>query len=421
MEIYDRSGRNLSSLKLGRVKCLRQEILHPGERLDSRVSGRVRLAALREQESLPVHVHLEAFLTPLRWLDDDWTDYLTEGPGTSTSLNTSVWTQTDFNCVGVGANAGDTQIWDVWRNNYDRVYNEYFKWPEDADSAIATANSDAHKFGLLAVNLPSWWTRFNAGDGVSDSERELVTSASGSREKFDIRDLSELMARFRHETTQDWLSSGRYREFLQAAWDAAGVREVDEVPLTLGYSAGVMSAQNLWATDSDGLGAIAGVYEFDVDHSFGRVSSPEHSILSYFIVVRALPVIEGQSHPHLTMDDRGWAEITGHPQLLASQRPRRWNWDNVLNERGTAHVLGYAPAGQEWRVGWDVVDDVISDRNSFLTMREALGFDSWKYHPANMDSAFRSTSLGHALCHLFFNQRSHSLIPAPFSSIMTGA
>ena len=416
MPRYNRSGRNVQTIALGKVMCLRQELMHPGEIIDSSVQGRVRLAAMREQEGLPVHVHLEGFVTPLRWLQTNWDTYVKEGPSTSESLGPAAHPTALGDYLGVGFVVSPDVVWHVFLANYLRVYNEYFKWPEDADST--TVGKANHKYGLPAVNLPSRWTRFISQDSISADETELTTVASGSREKFDIRDLAEKIARFRHEQEQEWSSSGRYKEFLQTAWGASGVNEVDEVPYSLGYENGTMSAANLWATDADGIGEVAGIYEFDIGHSFGKIFAPEASIVSYFLVIRSLPVLEDQSNPFLALDDKTWAEITGHPGLLAKQRPKKWKERDIQQALDTTTDLGYVPAGQEWRVGWDNVSRDIAVRESFMTMPDSA-IDNWKYHPP-ADQAFRSSSLGQGIVHLYFRQMSNSRIPLPMASVMAG-
>lgn len=422
MPINDRTGRVLTTGKLGRVKCLRQELLHPMERVHAKVRGRIRLGALREQETLPVHAHIEAYLTPVRWLEPNWISYVTEGVDTAATLTTEAIGNfpggNDY--LGVGALSLDT-AWAVWRANYLRVYNEYWKWPEDADAtAPATGGTDDEKHGLRAVNLPTQWTRWMSHDDISDDNIYLDTEAGvGSREKFSLQELAKASAELRVEMSEEYFSSSRYREFLQNAWNAAGSREADQVPISVGFEAATMGAQNLWAYDEPGLGAIAGVHQFDVDQDFGVVTAPEHVILSYFLCIRALPVLESAANPFLTLDDVDWAELVGHPSLLANMPPKEWKERQVVAVQGSSNALGYAPAGHQWRVGWDNVGPDVQARNSFLTYDDTV-LPNWKYHQ-DLDRAFRSTQLGHFLINVECGQMSDSQIPVPGASIMAGA
>lgn len=416
MPRYDRTGRNLQTLQIGRLKCLRQELLHPGEVINSSVQGKVTLGVLREQESLPINVHFEAFLTPLRWLQDNFPTYITEGPDTSETLTTSSFPRDYGDYLGVGKVEKNDVVWDIWEKNYLRVYNEYFKWPEDADAT--SLDQYSQKYGLSVINLPAWWNRFISQNTITDDLVEMVTEASGSREKFDLRDVSEKMAKFRHYQEQEWNSSGRFKETIQQIWDAAGVNEVDQVPFSYGYAKGNMQAENLYATDGDNLGNVAGVFDFNIGHSFGRITAPEHAILSYFICLRALPILEGQANPFLTLDDKTWAEIVAHGDMLARARPIKWKRKHILQSEDNNTELGYTAAGQHWRIGWDNVDQDIERRESFLTLPSNT-IELWKKHP-DLQRAFRSLSLGNAFLHAKFNQSSRSIVPLPMASIMTG-
>lgn len=78
-----RGGHTLKTGKIGRVNCLRQQIMMPGERINCNMSGKVRLEALRERDVMRINAHLGVFMTPLRWLWSDFTDYVKQGPDTA--------------------------------------------------------------------------------------------------------------------------------------------------------------------------------------------------------------------------------------------------------------------------------------------------------------------------------------------------
>ena len=76
MSQVSRGGLTLKSGIIGRVNCLRQQIMMPGERMSINMSGKVRLETLRERDVFRINAHLASFMTPLRWLVPDWTDYV---------------------------------------------------------------------------------------------------------------------------------------------------------------------------------------------------------------------------------------------------------------------------------------------------------------------------------------------------------
>ena len=75
------------------------------------------------------------------------------------------------------------------------------------------------------------------------------------------------------------------------------------------------------------------------------------------------------------------------------------------------------PAGNELRSGWNQVDEIIAARKASPIFRAGT---EGNYHP-DVDHAFRSLALGHALCSLRFSQKVRSVVPDPYSSVMSGA
>ena len=71
-----RGGVVLKTGKIGRTNVLRQQLMMPGETITSQINGRVMLEGLRERESLRINAHLGVFMTPVRWVESNWTAYL---------------------------------------------------------------------------------------------------------------------------------------------------------------------------------------------------------------------------------------------------------------------------------------------------------------------------------------------------------
>lgn len=417
---YDRSGTRLGVLRLGRVLCIRQELLRPADRYRLSLGGRVRLGALREQEAIPMHCHIEAYVTPLRWLWPGYVDYVLADHSaavahppvhTGNVVGGSGSGDVSPDYLGIGDLARQREFYQFYLDNYLRVYNEYYKWPEDDDATEGSlASVPFPHYGLRSVQMEAFDTRMRSNIRDDAEDRFSPTVSSG----VSLTDLVQTSARLRLGQTQEWLTSSRYRETLKEYFGGAGSHEVDQVPISYGGPAGWLTAENIWATDGGSLGTIRAIHEFDIQHSWGRVSVPEHSVLSVMMTVRPQRLLQHMVSPHASSRSRSRAEILGLDPLLEVEEPRQWDAGDFVN--GGSGVVGKAPAGHEWRTGWDMVDREIS-RRSFTTGELRLAT-----HPYCPDyEGFVSASLGQGIFRVNFGLQVDSDIHAPMASVMTGA
>lgn len=440
MPTYDRSGSNRDTLKLDRWFCLRQELMHPGERWKPSVSGFIEFAPLRERHMEPVHVSLVVTWTPLRWLVAAVPDMVKEGVDTSRTFTKQGYVAGP--AMGIGHSANYHQF---WRDNYYRVYNEHFKWPEDSDltpgaqlhsEAAFTASNGLDVFeyrdfsinalyGHGAVPLAHRATRLWKDPGEADASFDFPTEAgSGGREKFDIRALERLRAKLRTEQRKHWSAVERYREILKDIYGVDGNREVDKVPVVLDDHSGWMQGSNLQATDGRSLGMSTGLMAFGVDYRFPfSFQAPEHGIFAYFICMRMKTLFAGEKN-WLSDSLLTTPEILGMPEYYVDRPVKAVKGYAISNAANATNIVGYEPDGQEWRTGWNKLDVDYVRRNTFpfrpnpipltTVRRDASGYSD------NFDRIFRSASLGNATCKLEFKQITHSHIPGPGQSIYAG-
>ena len=411
--MYNRGGIVLKSGKIGRVNVLRQQMLLPGERISPSVRGEVRMAPLRERETAHMHARIDAFVTPIRWLWDGWPQYVKDGPASSASppvVTPAGYTQSD---LGIGSyDQGDgSPILKFFQDAPTRIYNEWYKWPEDADAVRWVTD------GWKGVNLAHSWTRLQKYDGILDADSKQ-TVADG---KFDLRDLAELQARYRQAVEREWIAHDRYIELLKECWNAQGSREVDKVPLRLrGDEAGV-DPQTIWANDASGLGAAASIYDFKLDHMFGSYVAPEHSIVTYMLLIRMAPVAADEINPMSVVRSRDWASLVGEPGMLASQKPVAVQ-ANHIGTTQTDTTRGYLPAGWQWRARWNCIGKRIDIRNSFpLIQQISQSTATAMRDPTRIGNPFVNETLGHYTVNVMFNEPTDSPIPGPRSSLFSGA
>lgn len=422
MPQYDRSGRSLTGIKAGRWKCLRQQLMHTGERMQPGVVGEVRFGALREQIQIPLHCTYLFVWTPMRYLWNGWVQYVKDGYDGTTSPPTE---QLNIHeCLGIGGSgAGNLTIYKFWRQNYLRIYNWHMKWPTDSDATtIQNAGLDARKYGLKAVQLEHALSRAMK-DTLTAADYTITTAQSGSREKFTLRDIALLQGRLRTETDRMWFGENRYREILQRIWDVSGVHDAEEVPTVIHDERRMMTGEDLWATDGDSLGQVAGIMQWPVNHWLPfPFTAPEGGILSEWICVRAEPIFSSQHTPFMRPlgSDHDYATLTADEEILGKMAPQ-----DLLGTRYDAHGsnsdnFGKVPAGQHWRTGWDNIATEITERESYPLWDRDSG-RSTKYHYAHsIDDAFISQHLGNAIVNVRHVQLSDSKVPLPMQSVMAG-
>ena len=403
----DRGGQITATGSIGHVKCLRQQLLKPGESLSGRVMGQVIMEALRERDALRINAHIAVFMTPIRWLEPNWTDYVKEGPSTTTSLG---YSSAIPNIYGLGGNTA-RNIQDFWINAPLRIYNEWYKWPESAD-ITSWPSAD----GPPAVNLEHSWTRCRDQQSPADDADKVVTDTLGTgNDLFKVNELAEIQARFRRATENEILSYGRYQEILSEMFGADGSREVDQVPIKIGEDSVGVNPRTINASDAAGLGQFASLYDFNVNFGY-KISAPEHCIVTYMLTTRFAPIAD-EVHP-LANDRLTWAELVGDPTMLSVMQPQEVQIRDCLDSTSSTR-LGYQPAGWQHRARNNQVGSRIDIRQSFPYMEVPTTADEARDGSRKVE-AFRASALGDYRIDLYAQEKSFSAISSAKSSYYLG-
>lgn len=403
--MHDRGGLTLKTGDIGKMNVLRQQVLLPGEVINTSIKGSVKLESLRERDSLRIHAHIAAFLTPIRWLWSDWPTYLREGPEGNLSIPMTA-TQ-NLHRFGIGAHSGEgaTNVPSYFVEAPARIYNEWYKWPEDPD----VSPSD----GWPCVPLQKAWNRARYNATPSAMEDYIFDPSAA----LDVRQLAEVQARFRSAMERDVLSYNRYIELVQEMFNADGSREVDQVPMMVDQTDVGVDPRDVPAMDGASLGQWQSLFDFNVDHQIKGITAPEHSVLTYILVIRFAPIME-MRHP-LASDFASWAENVGDPEILQAMPPQPVTRNQFVARTGTDVDLGYLPAGWQWRAGHDVIGQRIDERNSFPYMLAPTNPQNAK-DASRIKDAFRSQSLGDYVVDLYFDEKSKSPISDALESYFSG-
>lgn len=403
-----RGGTTVKTGKIGRVNCLRQQLLMPGEMINARMAGKIRLESLRERDVLRINAHLATFLTPVRWLQANWPTYVKEGPETAQTLDTT-GTQANWDSLGVGsyqASALGAHL-DMFEDSLLRIFNEWYKWPEDADITSWPA------LGGKAVPLSKPWSRCRYDATPADTENYAI-DVSGAT--MDVRALATMQARFRDAMKREVFSFGRWMETVKEIWGGDPSREVDQVPIMIDQVDVGVNPREIPATDGASLGTWQSLFDFGVDHQVRGIVAPEHCILSYMLTVRFAPIIEGAMP--LATDALNWFEYTGNPEWIANQQPTEVTRD-MIQQTSSTTSLGYLPAGWMWRCEHDVIGEAVDIRDSFPYMLNPTTQAECK-DATRVKDAFRSQALNDYLVDIYFKEDSRQPIGSAMDSYFSG-
>ena len=406
MSKVSRGGLTLKSGIIGRTNCLRQQILMPGERMNMNMTGNVRLETLRERDVFRINAHLATFMTPLRWLWAGWPDYVKSGG--QSGIIPALTGEANLAKFGIGAtnSAIVTQgCHQFWQDALLKIYNEWYKWPEDAD---ATAWNDD---GNVAVPLSKNWSRCRYDATPNDAD----TYTEASVNDFDIRELATTQAKFRSAMKRDVLSFNRWMELVKQTWKGDGSREVDQVPIMLDQVEVGVNPRDMPATDGASLGQWQSIYDFNVDHGIRGIVAPEHCIVSTILTVRFASITEGR-HP-LAQNSEPW-NIIADPEILAALPPQQVQLGDVFMTDSSTPI-GYLPAGWPWRSDHDVIGSRIDAADSFPYMNAPTTQAECK-DATRVKDAFRSQRLGNYVADIYFQEDSYQPTGTAMDSYLSG-
>lgn len=405
MSKVSRGGLTLKSGKIGRVNCLRQQILMPGERMNMSMQGKVRLETLRERDVFRINAHIACFAQPLRWLYPEWPDYVkSRGQGLIPVIQAA-----NLAKYGIGAYNPDiisSGCFQFWEDACLKIYNEWYKHPENADSTVWDDD------GNIAVPLSKSWSRCRF-DASPTSQSDYTQSSIN--DAFDIRELALTQAKFRSAMKTDVLSYNRWMELVEQTWKGDGSREVDQVPMMLAQAEVGVNPRDLPATDAAGFGNWQSLYDFGVDHDVRGYTAPEHMIVTHMLTVRFGSITEGK-HP-LAETAEPWT-IIGDPEWLTAQQPQPVTTNDVFMTDAN-NALGYLPSGWQWRADHDVIGARIDEADSFPYM-DAPTTQAEAKDATRIKNAFRSSRLGDYVADIYFREESYQPMGTSMDSYMSG-
>lgn len=369
----NRGGLVFDTGKIGRLKILRQDLIAPGETVKSRIDGQVRLESLRERDSSRINARFDRFFTPVRWLWSDYAAWLRAGPEASQSVET---VNEPYGNYGLGSHAVDgatnqflnNRVPKVFKDAVLRIYNEHYKWPEDSDATAVSHD------GLKAMPLPMPWNRMR-DDNITDADDyTLGASVASSVASIDIRQLHQVYKRFERAIDDEFLSFGRWKEYLDERYGTRGSSEIDQVPLHTDDFDLTVRPDSIPAMDGPSRGQWQALYDFGMDVRTKPFSANEHFIMTDILLVRYAPITEEDvNYLAAAMVNLSgaplWKLVSGDPGIMAGEPLTPVNTRLLKGTpTGSNTTEGYLPHGWQWRTKWNQIGIDIDRRDSFPLM-----------------------------------------------------
>lgn len=410
---YDRGGQVLKTGKIGRMNVLRQQLMFPGETIKPRLNGNCKLEVLRERDALRINARIDTFLTPLRWLWPEYPAYVRQEEGVAPPTVST----TDWSRFGVGGfSTGTPRLFKPFLDSVLRIYNEYYKWPEAADALDTDLLISSNTDGMKLMPLPMPWNRARDSmtpANVADHEYNVTNNV------VDVVELNEIYGKFKSAMQKGILSFDRWQPLIKEIFGAGGSNEVDQIPFLIDSVETGVNPRDVPATDGASLGQWMSLYDFDIEHSVGPVTAPEHAILTYVMAVRFPSITENDVNPFANHTNPiPYADMTGDPTLIATAPPENTLASHHFNTGGSAGI-GYLPSGWRARTGWNMIGTRIDNRATFPLYQEVQGASTAR-DATYVNNAFRSSALGDYVVDLFFKEKSTKPLPSAKTATLSG-
>lgn len=411
MHTANRGGLILDTGEIGVCKILRQELILPGETQKSHIQGEVRLEALRERDVSRINVRFDRYYTPVRWLWAGYPDWLRGGPDVAGAIPSSTLNAGYVAALGLGSsNSENITVPTFFVNSVLRVFNEHYKWPEAADLTAVPAT------GLRAQPLPMPWNRCRDSNLSDGDDYELQTAQSGAREKIDIRQLEQIHARFRRAIDDEFVSFGRWKEYLDERYGTSGTSEVDQVPYHVEDHEMGVQPKSMPAMDGPSRGQYMSVYDFPVNIHCDPFSANEHMVMTDVMLVRYASITENDgNYLAFSLVNGGWKLFSGDPGIHEAEPIQAVTKGMVRGYTGSNDndVLGYLPYGWPYRSRWNQIGLKIDERNSFPLYRDTVssGNAAARRDATRVQNAYSSKSFDDYVVDLHYDHICHMPLP----------
>lgn len=417
---YDLSHWSMNVGNIGQLQTLSTIPVIAGDSIDIDVNAVFRLSPLRRNMYLDAIVDLFAFFVPHRHVyGANWITFLKDGQNEGVTLGTHTMTGELYCCASHVETGSTCPSW--LPEGYLKIWNNYFKVPSTADTAmnyfdgLASGNVYTH-YGLrCAYPKRIWNSGVTAKSVIGDQRFALVDT-----DKIDLTLLAQKQGQLKSMRTRDFFAR-RYVDVMEGIWGSYVNEDTEQRPELLMRQTNWLSGYDVDGTDDATLGTYSGK-----GTSVGKMQVPrkffaEHGVIWIMALIRFPPVHRKEQNYLIKKPEPTYKEIAGDPALLLNEPPMTLDVRDYISG-ATLTDGGIVPYGQWYREQPNFVHDKYGAITGHPFIDQLFStVDSTNYiEPTEYDEIFSTTQLRHWQCQGYINMNARRLVPDPRVSIYAG-
>lgn len=321
---HDLSHLVFSAGQVGKLQTISSVPVIAGDSYQQNLNAAVKLSPMRRGLIMDSVIEVFSFYVPHRHVyGDEWNQFIMDGInseplGSPVDVNTlegHKLAHLGMNGRQDGTPNHTTQIPKWAKEGYDLIYNNYFKYPEEADWNLSMDNmtDEQGMFGYECSLKNAPFTQRLPEQGTS---RELNIPSDGETATINVQELNQQYGELHTEEERE-LFGQRYRDVISNMGGSTHY-DADNRPRLLGRTEQWASGYDVDGTDETSLGSHVGRVNQDISHNVNRFFVPEHGTVWTVMLVR-FPSVHQQEANYLHKTPMpSYDEIAGDPAIIAN-------------------------------------------------------------------------------------------------------
>tara|TARA_Y100001960_G_C14777183_1_gene884029 strand:+ start:1164 stop:2510 length:1347 start_codon:yes stop_codon:yes gene_type:complete len=412
---HDLSHFVMSAGKLGQLQTLSAIPVIAGDSFEQNLTGSFRLSQLRRGLAVDANVQLYTFYIPYRHIyGDKWTDMMKDGITSTPIAENDVVSSPTWRLSFLALNTNSTLVGGSYytlpvhlRKMYQKIYNEYFKLPWEADDertlaqiCYGGANQPEGDYGFFCGHMKAIWNTMLPPDKAADNQtNSALGTVSGDEAIIDLRSFNQSLGQLHSDEERTYFTE-RYRDIMEGFGGYANP-DVDERPKLLMRSELWASGYDVDGTDQTTLGQYSGRVQQNFSHRVPRAYIPEHGMVWTMALVRFPPILATEAHYLNKQSSITYENIAGDPAIVGNATRKTVKMSDLRSMGVTYDDSFDMPHSQWYRTHPNTIHGDYNNLQGFpfldnYGVRAIQSIDEMKkVYNAPYDQMFITNQLGH--------------------------